>query len=43
MMAPAVGRILADAIAGDPEEEALRILSPGRFARGELVPEPAVI
>jgi sarcosine oxidase subunit beta len=43
MLAPAVGRILADAIAGAGEDEALAILDPGRFAEGRLVPEPQVI
>ncbi len=43
MVAPAVGRILADAIAGAAEDEALRVLDPGRFAEGRLVPEPQVV
>jgi sarcosine oxidase subunit beta len=43
MMAPAVGRGLAAAIAGEPPDEFLRTLSIERFARGELVPEPAVV
>jgi len=43
MLAPAVGRILADAIAGRGEDEALRILAPARFAEGRLVPEPQVV
>jgi sarcosine oxidase subunit beta len=43
MMAPAVGRLVAGAILGDPEEEPLRDLSPGRFATGRLIPEPAVV
>lgn len=43
MIAPAVGRMIAAAIVGEPEDEALRVLSLERFARGELVPEPAVV
>jgi sarcosine oxidase subunit beta len=43
MLAPAVGRILADAIAGGREDEALRVLDPARFAQGRLVPEPAIV
>jgi glycine/D-amino acid oxidase-like deaminating enzyme len=43
MIAPAVGRLVAGAVLGDPEEEALRDLSPERFATGRLIPEPAVV
>jgi sarcosine oxidase, subunit beta len=43
MLAPAVGRILADAISGAAEDEALRVLDAGRFADGRLVPEPQVV
>jgi sarcosine oxidase, subunit beta len=43
MLAPAVGRILADAIAGDAEDEALAILDPGRFRENRLLPEPQVV
>jgi hypothetical protein len=43
MMAPAVGRSLAAAIAGDPPNEYLRALSAERFERGELIPEPAIV
>jgi sarcosine oxidase subunit beta len=43
MLAPAVGRVLAEAMLGLEEDDALRTLSPERFARGELVPEPAVV
>jgi sarcosine oxidase subunit beta len=43
MLAPAVGRILADAITGNGEDEALQVLSPARFAAGRLVPEPQVV
>lgn len=40
MIAPAVGRILADAVLKDREDEALRVLDPARFAEGRPVPEP---
>lgn len=43
MLAPAVGRILADAICGDAEDEALAILDPGRFGENRLLPEPQVV
>jgi sarcosine oxidase subunit beta len=43
MMAPAVGRIVAAAMTDREDDDALRTLSPGRFERGELVPEPAVV
>ncbi|HET8893963.1 MAG TPA: FAD-binding oxidoreductase [Gaiellaceae bacterium] len=43
MMAPAVGRSIAGAIAGDTPDEYLRALSPDRFARGAQLPEPSVV
>jgi glycine/D-amino acid oxidase-like deaminating enzyme len=43
MLAPAVGRILAEAIAGAGEDEALSTLGPARFAAGRLVPEQQVV
>jgi sarcosine oxidase, subunit beta len=43
MLAPAVGRILADAIAGEAGDEALAILDPGRFDEHRLLPEPQVV
>ena len=43
MLAPAVGRILADAIAANTYDDALGILDPARFADDRLVPEPQVI
>jgi len=43
MMAPAVGRSIAAAIAGEPPNEYLRALSLDRFARGARLPEPAVV
>jgi sarcosine oxidase subunit beta len=43
MLAPAVGRILADAIASGTDDEALHVLDTGRFAEGRLVPEPQVV
>src|SRR5207245_1090559 len=43
MMSPVVGRSLATAIAGDPPGDYLRAFSLERFARGELIPEPALV
>ena len=43
MLAPAVGRIVAEAIAGTAEDEALTILDARRFAEGRLVPEHQVV
>jgi sarcosine oxidase subunit beta len=43
MIAPAVARILADAILEGREDEALHVLDPDRFADGRLVPEPQVV
>ena len=43
MMAPAVGRSIAAAIAGEPPNEYLQALSPDRFARGAQLPEPSVV
>jgi sarcosine oxidase, subunit beta len=43
MLAPAVGRIVADAIAGTGEDPALRLLDAARFAEGRAIPEPQVV
>jgi sarcosine oxidase subunit beta len=43
MLAPAVGRIVADALADGAPDPALDVLSPARFAAGRLVPEPQVV
>ena len=43
MLAPAVGRIVADAIAGGARDEALSIIDPARFAEHRLVPEPQLV
>jgi glycine/D-amino acid oxidase-like deaminating enzyme len=43
MMSPVVGRSLAAAIAGDPPDDYLRAFSLDRFARGDLIPEPAIV
>jgi sarcosine oxidase subunit beta len=43
MLAPAVGRILAEAIALGREDEALRVLDSRRFAEARLLPEPQVV
>ena len=37
------GRILAEALVGGAEDEALGVLDPDRFAEGRLVPEPQVV
>ena len=41
--APAVGRILAEAILDGRGDEALRVLDPQRFAENRLVPEPQIV
>jgi sarcosine oxidase subunit beta len=43
MLAPAVGRVLGDAITGSGEDDALAVLDSGRFGEGRLVPEPQVV
>jgi sarcosine oxidase, subunit beta len=43
MLAPAITRRLAAAVAGDPVDELLDAFAPARFARGELEPERRVI
>jgi glycine/D-amino acid oxidase-like deaminating enzyme len=43
MIAPAVARILADAILDGIDDEALGILDAARFAEGRLVPEPQLV
>ena len=43
MMSPVVGRSIAAAIAGAPPDDYLRAFSLDRFARGELIPEPAIV
>ena len=43
MVAPAVGRIIAEAIALGREDEALRLLDVRRFAEKRLLPEPQVV
>jgi sarcosine oxidase subunit beta len=43
MIAPAVARILADAILEGREDEALGVLDPSRFAEDRLVPEPQLV
>jgi glycine/D-amino acid oxidase-like deaminating enzyme len=42
MIAPAVARIIADAIQGT-RDEILDVLGPDRFARNALVPEPQLV
>jgi glycine/D-amino acid oxidase-like deaminating enzyme len=43
MLAPAVGRIIAESVLGEREDAALSVLDAGRFADGRLVPEPQVV
>jgi glycine/D-amino acid oxidase-like deaminating enzyme len=43
MIAPAVARILADAILDGVHDEALGVLDAARFAEGRLVPEPQLV
>jgi len=43
MMAPAVGRIIAESVLDDGEDETLSVLDAARFGEGRLVPEPQVI
>lgn len=43
MLAPAVGRIIADAVMGEPPDPALTMLGPGRFAADRLVPERQLV
>jgi len=43
MMSPVVGSSIAAAMAGEPPNDYLRAFSLERFARGELVPEPAIV
>jgi sarcosine oxidase subunit beta len=43
MIAPAVARILADAILDGTVDEALRVLDPGRFVENRPVPEPQLV
>jgi len=43
MVAPAVGRVIAEAVIDGREDPALAVLDPARFAEGRLVPEPQVV
>jgi len=43
MLAPAVGRIIAESVIDGHEDAALSVLDAGRFAEGRLVPEPQVV
>jgi sarcosine oxidase subunit beta len=43
MLAPAVGRIIAESVLDEREDPALGVLDAGRFAEGRLVPEPQVV
>ena len=43
MLAPAVGRIIAEAVLEARDDEALRVFDPARFAEGRLVAEPQTV
>ena len=43
MIAPAVARILADAILDGTLDEALTVLDPARFVENRPVPEPQLV
>jgi sarcosine oxidase, subunit beta len=43
MLAPAVGRIIAESVIDGREDDALSVLDPARFGEGRLVPEPQVV
>jgi sarcosine oxidase subunit beta len=43
MVAPAVGRIIAESVIDGREDSALGVLDAGRFAEGRLVPEPQIV
>ena len=43
MLAPAVGRIVAEAVLGEARDPFLDVLDAARFAEGRLVPEPSVV
>ena len=43
MIAPAVARILADAVLGAPPDEALAVLDVARFEENRAVPEPQLV
>jgi sarcosine oxidase subunit beta len=43
MLAPAVGRLIAESVIDGREDGVLSVLDPARFAEGRLVPEPQVV
>jgi sarcosine oxidase subunit beta len=43
MLAPAVGRIIAESVVDGREDAALSVLDAGRFSEGRLVPEPQIV
>jgi len=43
MLAPAVGRVIAEALLESRADPALSVLDPARFSEGRLVPEPQVV
>jgi sarcosine oxidase subunit beta len=43
MLAPAVGRIIAESVIAERDDAALSVLDAARFSEGRLVPEPQVV
>jgi sarcosine oxidase subunit beta len=43
MLAPAVGRIIAESVIDGRDDPTLGVLDPTRFAEGRLVPEPQIV
>lgn len=43
MVAPAVGRIIAESVLEERDDPALGVLDAGRFSEGRLVPEPQIV
>jgi hypothetical protein len=43
MLAPAVGRVIADSLLDARDDPVLSILDAARFAEGRLMPEPQVV
>lgn len=43
MTSPAVGRIMSEALFGDPDSPELRAFSAERFRSGDLIPEPTTV
>ena len=43
MLAPAVGRVIAESVLGERDDAALGVLDAARFSEGRLMPEPQVV